>query len=474
MTRLSAWKQSCATFLLCAATAIAAQGQTFNTLIAFGGPNGGSPGFESLAQGIDGNLYGTTYGGGKHTAGTVFKMTPSGKLTTLHSFCIDCTEGLGPNAGLVLGTDGNFYGTTSGGGKLNYGTVFKITPGGTLTTLHSFVFSDGEDPSAALVQGTDGNFYGTTFLGGSTTQGTIFKITPEGTLTTLHAFAGRPTDGANPYGALVLGTDGDFYGTTEAGGAAGGGTVFRITPGGAVTTLYSFCPQGDCSDGESPYAGLVQGADGNFYGTTTAGGTNCSFCGTIFKITAAGDFAKLHDFGTGGGSFPAGTLIQGTDGNFYGTTVGDLANGLGTVFEITPTGTLTTLHTFNGSTDGSYAYGGLVQATSGTFYGTTSAGVHLNCDPPHGCGTVFSLATDLGPFVSLVHNPAKVGQPFGILGQGFNGTTNVSLNGNLASFSVKSETLILATVPPGATTGFVTVMTPSGTLTSNVPFRVIR
>jgi uncharacterized repeat protein (TIGR03803 family) len=270
------------------------------------------------------------------------------------------------------------------------------------------------------------------------------------------------------YGSLLQATDNNFYATASGGGANNSGTVFRITLGGAFTTIYTFCAQPNCADGSTPNATLIQATDGNLYGTTTFGGAGgcAGACGTIFKMTTEGALTTIYSFSGSDGSYPWGGVIQAADGNFYGLTIAGGDFNLGTIFELTPEGVLTTLHSFDG-TDGMQAYGRLLQGTSGTFYGATFRGGSVNG------GTLFSLNTGLGPFVSLVHNPAKVGQPFGILGQGFTGTTSVSLNGNLASFSVKSETLILATVPPGATTGFVTVMTPSGTLTSNVPFRVI-
>ena len=251
-----------------------------------------------LVQGTDGNFYGTTLDTGAYGSGTVFKITPGGTLTTLYSFCsrTNCTDGANPYAGLVQSTDGNFYGTTGFGGANSYGTVFKMTPSGTLTTLYSFCSqtncADGNTPYAGLVQGTDGNFYGATGTYPSTnSSGTVFKITPSGTLTTLYSFCSQPncTDGGGP-SELVQATDGNFYGTTDYGGAYSGGTVFKINtqPPYTLTTLYSFCSQTNCTDGTYPAAGLVQGTDGNFYGTTLGGGTsgNCSGgCGTVFTLS---------------------------------------------------------------------------------------------------------------------------------------------------------------------------------------------
>ncbi len=350
--------------IFCVATAIASPAQnTFATLADFDSTNGANPEFPmSLVQGTDGNFYGTTeLGGAIGSYGTVFKLSPS--LTTLYSFCAqtDCTDGDYPLGGLVQGTDGNFYGTTQQGGANGaYGTVFQITTGGTLTTLYSFCAqtdcTDGSYPMAGLVQGTDGNFYGTTQQGGANDAGTVFKVTSTGALTTIYSFCAQTdcTDGDAPYAGLVQGGDGNFYGTTQGGGANDSGTVFKITSTGALTTLYSFCAQALCSDGSSPLAGLAQGANGDFYGTTQGGGANGSY-GTVFQITKAGALTTLYSFcaqsGCTDGESPLATLTQATDGNFYGTTSeggGSKAciNGCGTLFKITATGQLTTLHSF--------------------------------------------------------------------------------------------------------------------------------
>jgi len=232
-----------------------------------------------------------------------------------------------------------------------------------------------------------------------------------------------------------------------------------------------------------PTAPLIEGADGNFYGTTLRGGTNCGLngCGTIFKVTTKGKLTTLYGFcpqvGCNDGWLPSAGLVQATDGNFYGTTTlggipscGGYNFGCGTIFEITPAGKLTTLHAFD-QTDG-YEPSGLMQATNGSLYGATAFGGTFSC-PDGGCGTIFSLSLGLNPFVSLVRDSGKVGQVGGILGQGLTGTTSVSLNGTPANFTVFSDTYLQATVPRGATTGFIEVDTPSGTLTSNVPFRVM-
>jgi uncharacterized repeat protein (TIGR03803 family) len=462
-------------FLLCATGAIASQAQTFTTLLNFDGTNG-SDSLAGLVQGTDGNLYGTTLLGGQSpfclTCGTLFRVSKTGNLIT-HTFCaeVGCTDGRSPYAGLLQATDGNFYGVTSSGGATGYGTVFKMTPAGEFTTLHSFDLRDGATPLVAPIEGTDGNLYGTTVggrSGGSCACGVFFRITRGGDFTVLHSFD-LSTSVAN--GLVQAG--GYFYGTTAAGGTHHSGTVFRITKDGTLTTLRSFCSQRNCADGANPEAPMVLATDGNFYGTTLHGGANKS--GTVFKI-AGGKLTTLYTFCSlplcVDGQLPSGTLVQATDGSFYETTSdGGTSNGGGTVFQITPEGTLTTLHNFNLTDDGHAPSGGLLQDTDGKFYGTTAkGGTSGNC--PFGCGTVFSLDIGLGPFVSLLRYSGTVGSPMGILGQGFTGTTNVSVNGTAATFTVVSDTYLTAKVPDGATTGFVTVTTPSGTLTSNQVFRV--
>ncbi len=369
-------------FYFVIATSITSPAQTFTKLADFDGTNGAYP-TASLIQATDGNFYGTTYNGGSSDncpggCGTVFEITSDGTLTTLYSFCpqYGCADGSYSYAGLVQASDGNFYGTTERGGVNQVGTVYKITPEGVLTTLHSFDYADGDYPDAGLVQATDGNFYGTTVGGGGYGDGTVFKITPEGTLITLHSF--DSTDGYFPYAGLVQGTDGNFYGTAFGGGANAYGTVFKITPGGTLTTLHDF----NGEDGSFPVAGLVQATDGDFYGTADDGGTKDD--GTVFKITPEGTLTTLHSFEGTDGHQPYASLVQATDGDFYGTTNTGGVNNDGTVFKITPEGTLSTLHSFD-FTDGTRA-NGLVQARDGNFYGTTYLGGALDL------GTVFKLS----------------------------------------------------------------------------------
>jgi uncharacterized repeat protein (TIGR03803 family) len=359
---------------------------------------------------------------------------------------------------------------------------------GTFTTLFSFDNMDGAFPfNGALVQATNGDLYGTTAGVGANGHGTVFKITPSGTLTTLYGFGSQTTDGYGANAGLVQATNGYLYGTTEFGGAgpygSGGGTVFKITPSGTLTTLYSFCLQSGCPDGELPLSGLVQGTNGYLYGTTAAGGANGNL-GTVFKITPSGTLTTVYSFcsqsGCADGDDPVAGLVQATDGNFYGTTdyggAGKYGSG-GTVFKITPSGKLTTLYSFcsqSRCTDGEYPYAALVQATNGDFYGTTYVGGATigGCMLGNGCGKVFSLSVSLGPFVETQTTSGKVGAAVKILGSDLIGATSVTFNGTAATFTVVSRYLITTTVPAGATTGTVQVVTPNGTLSSNLPFRV--
>jgi uncharacterized repeat protein (TIGR03803 family) len=312
--------------------------------------DGANP-YGPLIQATDGSFYGTTTLGGIG-AGTIFRITPEGTLTTLHSFVGYPTDGANPSGPLIQARDGNFYGTTAEGGAFGYcnsgcGTVFKITTRGILTTLHSFAIADGYSPtSSALVQGADGSLYGTTPGGGASSNcgglgcGTVFKITTRGTLTTLHSFA--IADGNYPDGTLIQATDGNFYGTTSCGGAyagargscpIGSGTVFKITPGGALTTVYSFCAQPTCSDGANPIAGLVQATDGDFYGTTEGGTNN----GTVFSLSV-GLSAFVRTLPTSG---KVGTAVKILGTKLTGASSVSF-NGTAAVFKVLSSSEITT------------------------------------------------------------------------------------------------------------------------------------
>jgi uncharacterized repeat protein (TIGR03803 family) len=384
-------------WLLCVG-AISAPAQTFQTIANFGFETGAFPQYMFLIQGSDGSFYGTTtYGGATGVdAGAAFAVTGQGSLTDLYGFCAfgGCTDGSEPYGGLVQ-ADGTLYGTTLQGGANGTGTVFELTTGGTESVLYSFCSqtncTDGDDPYAPLLQAADKNFYGTTLDGGTKGYGTVFAITSAGTLTTLHSF--RYSDGASPVAGLIQAKNGNFYGTALYGGAHGAGTVFEISAAGKLKTLHSF---GAAGDGANPYATLVQTTDGTFYGTTYSGGAHGQ--GTVFAITAAGKLTTLYSFCSekkcSDGAAPYAGVIQATDGNFYGTTSQGGASNRGTVFALTAAGKLTSLHSFcskKNCIDGADPSGGLIQATNGIFYGTTTEG-GANQD-----GTVFSLSVGLGP-----------------------------------------------------------------------------
>lgn len=472
------------------AVASVASAQTFRTVLNFDGSDGAAPSYVTLMQARNGNLWGTTSRGLNDINDSVaFEIGPQGTITSFPGI------GTGAGTGLILGVDNSYYGVLQSYGSAYDGSVYYLDPAGTLTTLFSFSGTNGSGPVGPLALGTDGDFYGTTSEGGTGNCsffgmvgcGTIFKITPGGTLTTL--FNLNHDSGIFPT-ALVQGTDGSLYGATGSGGSGcpagrvGCGTIFTITPKGGFRVLYNFV------DGYDALGGLVEGADGNFYGTTQRGGfsnTSCPFgCGTIFKITPAGTFTTLYTF-TGGsdGGYPFGPLAAGTDGNFYGTASagGDyqstcgfaLGLGCGTLFQITPSGSLTTLYSF-GPTDGANPEGGLVQHTSGVFFGTTLTGGDFsgNCASEDGCGTVFSLDVGLAPFIKTTTASGKVGSSVQILGQGLTGTTAATFNGiEATSFHVVSDTFMVAVIPVGATSGPVQVTTPSRILTSNISFLVV-
>jgi uncharacterized repeat protein (TIGR03803 family) len=478
--------------LLVLSLAMCAQAQTFTSLYSFCADKTncteGSGPAAPLVQGTDGNLYGeTTFGGdngscGSIGCGTIFKITPQGNVTTVYSFCssLPCTDGSGPDGGLVLASDGNFYGVTSGGGVHNFGTVFRITPAGKLTTLHSFDYTDGwEALGRGLTQAANGSFYGTTLFGGAYGQGVAFEITASGTFTTLHSFYGTPgCPGCVAPNGLTLGADGNLYGTTYAGGqtsdcSAGetSGTFFQLTPAGALTTLHVFC----APTGYRPNSTLLPAPNGNFYGTSAAGGNgNLVGDGTVYEITPTGSITSLYSFclqtGCPDGKTPIG-LAMGTDGNFYGTTLLADADHKGTIYEITPAGQLTTLYSFTATNgnylDGSSPIGPMLLHTSGTFYGLTDFGGKT------GSGTIFSLATGLRPFVGTLPTSGAPGTNVIILGTNLQGATAVGFNGTAARFKVVSASEITTSVPGGATSGTVTVTTSGGKkLNSRVTFQV--
>jgi uncharacterized repeat protein (TIGR03803 family) len=300
--------------------------------------------YAGLLMDTTGNLYSTAQSGGAKGLGTVFKLSPNGTETLLYSFCVlaGCADGYHPRAGLIMDTKGNLYGTAFDGGAYDAGAVFELSPSGTETVLHSFCQQmgcpDGYYPQAGLVMDTNGNLYGTTLYNGAYGGGTVFKISSDGTATTFYNFctATGCKNGRYPQAGLILDTNGNLYGTTYGGGAYGKGTVFELSPSGAETVLHSFCARTGCPDGSHPRADLVMDTAGNLYGTTYDGGTNR--VGTVFKLSPNGTETVLHSFAANGsdGTHPYAGLVMDTVGHLYGTTYSGGANGYGTVFKVTP------------------------------------------------------------------------------------------------------------------------------------------
>ncbi len=398
----------------------------------------------------------TATSGGVSASATV--TVTSSTVNYLHTFGVEPTDGNSPNGPLLLASDGNFYGTTrSGGGNrcLDFdnfcGTLFRLTPGGAYTVMHRFggFPADGEQPGGPLIQGSDGALYGVTIVGGAHGFGTVFRIALDGTYAVLHSFGATSAAGKLPLGRLVQAIDGNIYGTTLSGGGGAHcpdsdvecGTAFRLSPNGEHVVLHAFGSVP--GDGASPSA-LIQAGDGSFYGTTASGGNlSCrptpqtSGCGTIFRMTAAGAVTILHSFGSyqGDAILPAGPLIPGGDGAYYGTTYGGgggacpgITPGCGTVFRITPAGTMTIFYTFSRPTnDGTTSYANgynpmpyLLRGRDGNFYGVTEAGGPF--ETTRG-GTVFRITpsgirTTLYAFGPFGDNPTI---PFGGLIEGADG-----------------------------------------------------
>ena len=516
MRKIELAKRFCTVCTLSLVFAHTLHAQTLTVLQNFDGIDGDAP--FAVVQGLNGNFFGNTnYGGigfksngGYGGYGTLFEVTSAGALLGSYRFCslAKCSDGINPGP-LVLGADGNFYGATGFGGTgpstncgnvQGCGTIFRVTPDGKLTTLYDFCSltgcADGWIVPEPLVQGPNGNLYGATFQGGTVDCylgcGTIFEITPRGLLTTLHTFCisgSSCSDGETPETPLVLGSDGNFYGGANASAPTNNGTLFVVTPTGKFTTLHQLR---GTSDGNNPI-GLVAANDGNFYGTTSSGGTgaHCTsfdICGTVFKLTPGGQFTTLYNFCsqpncTDGSGPDFSGLIQGSDGDFYGTT--DLGgansnsnicpNSCGVIFKITPAGQFTVLYNFCSQAncaDGN-GRGTLMQATDGKFYGASDLGGLAGGCGGYGCGTLFMLDMGLDPFVNANPVFGKTGYNISILGNNLTGATGVTFNGASATFNVVSDTLIKATVPTGATTGPIQVVTSSGTLSSDVAFRVL-
>jgi uncharacterized repeat protein (TIGR03803 family) len=475
--------------------------------------NNSTDSYNPFIQGLDGNLYGTTnatqgtYGYG----GSVIKMTPAGVITTVYQFCSlpNCTDGQDVG-GIIFGTDGNIYGVTQAGGAnssidcsgevvQSCGTVFKLTTKGKLTTLYNFCSqtncTDGFSPRNALVQAANGNFYGVTYYGGNSPGcpndgvqplgcGTVFEITPSGKFATVYSFCtqGTCSDGAFPAGPLVQGSNGEFYGTTLYGGTGFGGvqcgsqglgcgTIFEVGGAGVLKTLYNFCIPDGCPDGAHPDTGLVLATNGLLYGSTVGGGAYNE--GEVFSLSGTDTLKTIYSFceesGCPDGDQVVG-LIQASDGNFYGPTAFGGANSSGTLFKLTPAGVLTTLYSFCAETncnDGIMPSSPLFQATSGAIYGYANGGSSGN-------GIVYSWTSpQLHKLVDTLPISGKVGTAVKILGNNFTGATAVNFNGTAATFEVVSASEITTTVPAGATAGKVSVTLSTGTVvSSDIKFRI--
>jgi len=371
---------------------VSAVGTSVSSLYYFtGGADGGAP--NGLVLASNGVLYGTTESGGASGDGTIFSITTNGSLQTLVSF--NGTNGSFPPSALAQGADGNLYGATKMGGASAEGTLFKMTLAGELNPLVALSNKNAVSPYTALTQGTNGSFYGVAENADSPGNGSIYTITPEGSFNIIYTFTGG-VDGNSPVGPLALGSDGNFYGMTTNGGAHGHGDVFRLAPDGTLTNLYSFTGG---ADGYNPDGALIQGSDGDFYGVTRLNViSGFTFYGTIFKISTNGMFATLYALNpgvTGDGTHPFAGLVQGLDGNFYGSTLlGGTANA-GTVFRISPAGSFSTLLSFDGSDDGAEPTAAMVQDAGGNLYGTTTVG------GPYGKGSIFKLTITSAPQFTL-------------------------------------------------------------------------
>lgn len=421
---------------------------------------GSSPG--PLLQASNGTLFGTTNGGGNYQnysgvancynggCGGVFNVTPSGQFSLLHLF--SGTDGGNPYSGLTLGPDGAFYGTTlvggasstcvSNGGMTGCGTVFKIGANGTFSLVHSFTRSDGAFPQSGLLLGGDGNLYGTGSQGGTPSSctnfqtpgcGTIFRMDSSGNVTVVHSFVGA--DGVTPKATLLQTQDGSLYGTTTSGGASNDGVIFQMNPAGNFQVVHSFVG----SDGSDPSTALTQAADGNIYGTTCGGGAN-KYYGVIFKVDATGAFSVLHNFTGADGSCGSSALLQGNDGFLYGTTSGGGASSHGTVFRMDYSGNITVLHSFVGS-EGSTPQAALIQGADGSIYGSTSAG------GTDGGGLVYRLS-NAGGAISVAISPSPA----------------IAIEGNAQTFTasvLNSTNGVVWSVQEGSSGGAITNTGPS-------------
>jgi uncharacterized repeat protein (TIGR03803 family) len=349
--------------------------QTLKALYSFTGATDGGDPFPAVIRDAAGNLFGTTDYAGQFNAGVVFKVSKTGQETVLYSFCSSsgCPDGEYPYAPLVQDAAGNLYGTTQYGGAASIGVVFKVSPTGTETVLHSFTGgADGALPYGGLFRDPAGTLYGTTESGGAANLGVAFKITKAGKETVLHSFTGSAKDGSEPASAsFYMDAQRNLYSVTSHGGTANEGVLYKLTPKGKLTVLHSFAA--GTTDGCYPYGTPAVDAHGNMYGGT--GGCGTSNFGVVWKVSKNGSETILHNFaGASDGQSPLAGVILDAAGNIYGTTNTGGASGFGTAFEVNKKGKFTLLHTFTGGTDGKYLYGGLILDPKGRIYGTTING----------------------------------------------------------------------------------------------------
>jgi uncharacterized repeat protein (TIGR03803 family) len=477
MTRFTNCRLFAIALLATAFTATAAHAQ-YSVLYNFGASGGVDAAYPigTIAQGEDGALYSTAQIGGANDWGAVYKVTTTGTEHYLYSFCAqaECADGDSPVSGLTLRPDGHFLGTTPlSDGYNGPGTIFDVSQTGGFSSLYTFSNStNGALPQTPPILGPDGNFYGVASEGGSIAGcGVIYRFNGS-TLTVVHNFNGP--QGCNPTG-LVLGSDGNFYGTTQAGGSAKTGVAFQFTIRTGKAPIFTVLTNFASTNG-APVGSLVEGNDGNYYGVT---GTSGKAAGSVFQLTTGGVLNTLHVLnGTSDGAYPTAGLTFATDGNFYGTASAGGA-GVGTLFQATSAGGFNVLYTFLGQNSG-WGPGATVQHTNGVLYGVTNyggayEGLGYDCgyNQNDGCGVLYSWNGGLPAFVSTVQLMGAVGSTVEILGQGFTASTAVSFNGTAATtIKVQSGEALVATVPPGATTGSITVTTSTGTLTSNRQFIV--
>lgn len=345
-----------------------ARAQTYTVLHSFSStPDGNGP-YAGVIEDASGNLYGTTIYGGTYGGGAVFQLSPAGQETILYSFTGGGDGGY-PFAGVVEDAKGNFYGTTMYGGILGTGVVFRLSRKANQTRLDSTNVGDGSDLFGGVILDSKGYLYGTTFAGGAANAGTAFRLDKKGNVSGQYSFTGQP-DGYNPVAGLIRDAGGNLYGTTLYGGTYNAGAVFEISRTGKETILYSFTGG---ADGAFPWASLIQDADGNFYGTTEYGGEYGA--GTVFKVSPSGQETALYSF-TGGadGATPIAPVIRDASGNLFGTTFTGGADSYGNVFELSPSGQETVLYTFTGGTDGASPGGALLEDGAGNLFGTATKG----------------------------------------------------------------------------------------------------